>query len=102
MCVRAGENILDMLLAPARIPQPWPRPRAGSRSNGAGAGRGRHLRYRDVPDQDGELLVNEVAPRTHNSGHYTIEACMTDQFEQQLRAITGCPSAPSICSRRRR
>jgi 5-(carboxyamino)imidazole ribonucleotide synthase len=37
------------------------------------------------------LLVNEVAPRTHNSGHYTIEACMTDQFEQHLRAITGLP-----------
>jgi len=40
---------------------------------------------------DGQLLVNEVAPRTHNSGHYTIEACITDQFEQHLRAITGLP-----------
>jgi 5-(carboxyamino)imidazole ribonucleotide synthase len=39
----------------------------------------------------GEVLVNEVAPRTHNSGHYTIEACLTDQFEQHLRAITGLP-----------
>ena len=37
------------------------------------------------------LLVNEVAPRTHNSGHYTIEACYTDQFEQHLRAVTGLP-----------
>ena len=37
------------------------------------------------------LLVNELAPRTHNSGHLTIEACITSQFEQQLRAITGRP-----------
>jgi 5-(carboxyamino)imidazole ribonucleotide synthase len=38
-----------------------------------------------------EILVNEVAPRPHNSGHYTIEACVTSQFEQQIRAITGLP-----------
>lgn len=37
------------------------------------------------------ILVNEIAPRPHNSGHYTIEACVTSQFEQQLRAITGLP-----------
>ena len=40
---------------------------------------------------DGELLVNEIAPRPHNSGHLTIDACMTSQFEQQLRAICGLP-----------
>ncbi len=40
---------------------------------------------------DGTVLVNEVAPRPHNSGHYTIEACMTSQFEQQVRAISGLP-----------
>lgn len=39
----------------------------------------------------GELLVNEIAPRTHNSGHLTIEAAVTDQFEQQLRAVCGLP-----------
>ena len=39
----------------------------------------------------GELLVNELAPRPHNSGHLTIDACMTSQFEQQLRAICGLP-----------
>ena len=38
-----------------------------------------------------ELLVNELAPRPHNSGHYSIEACPTSQFEQQVRAITGLP-----------
>ena len=41
--------------------------------------------------QDGTLLINEVAPRPHNSGHLTIDACVTSQFEQQLRAICGLP-----------
>jgi 5-(carboxyamino)imidazole ribonucleotide synthase len=39
----------------------------------------------------GELLVNELAPRPHNSGHWTIDACMTSQFEQLVRAICGLP-----------
>lgn len=38
-----------------------------------------------------EVLINEVAPRPHNSGHYTIEGCLTSQFEQHIRAITGLP-----------
>ena len=41
----------------------------------------------------GKLLVNEMAPRPHNSGHYTIDACSTDQFEQQLRTLCGLPLA---------
>ena len=40
---------------------------------------------------DGELLVNEIAPRTHNSGHYTYGACATSQFEQHIRAVCGVP-----------
>ena len=40
---------------------------------------------------DGELLINELAPRPHNSGHLTIDACMTSQFEQHVRAICGLP-----------
>jgi len=39
----------------------------------------------------GDVLVNELAPRTHNSGHWTIDACATSQFEQQVRAICGLP-----------
>ncbi len=39
--------------------------------------------------REGKILVNEIAPRTHNSGHYTIDACVTSQFEQQLRAVCG-------------
>jgi 5-(carboxyamino)imidazole ribonucleotide synthase len=41
--------------------------------------------------KDGRVLVNEIAPRTHNSGHLTIEACDTSQFEQQVRAVCGLP-----------
>ena len=37
------------------------------------------------------VLINETAPRTHNSGHYTLDACVTSQFEQQLRAVCGLP-----------
>ena len=40
---------------------------------------------------DGSLLVNEIAPRPHNSGHYTIDACVTSQFEQQVRVLAGLP-----------
>lgn len=41
--------------------------------------------------KNGTVLVNEVAPRVHNSGHYTIEACFTSQFEQHVRAVTSLP-----------
>ncbi|MBI3887190.1 MAG: 5-(carboxyamino)imidazole ribonucleotide synthase [Opitutae bacterium] len=40
---------------------------------------------------DGHVLVNELAPRPHNSGHWTIDACVTSQFEQQVRAVCGLP-----------
>lgn len=44
---------------------------------------------------DGELFVNELAPRPHNSGHYTMEACTTSQFEQHVRAICNLPLGPT-------
>ncbi|MEQ1860433.1 MAG: 5-(carboxyamino)imidazole ribonucleotide synthase [Chthoniobacteraceae bacterium] len=40
---------------------------------------------------DGEILINELAPRPHNSGHFSFDACITSQFEQQLRAVCGLP-----------
>jgi 5-(carboxyamino)imidazole ribonucleotide synthase len=43
----------------------------------------------------GELLVNEMAPRTHNSGHYTVDACVTSQFEQQVRMVCDLPFGDS-------
>jgi len=45
---------------------------------------------------DGELLVNEIAPRVHNSGHWTIEACQCSQFEQHIRAVAGWPLGSSV------
>ncbi|RYQ91232.1 hypothetical protein Ahy_B09g097121 isoform C [Arachis hypogaea] len=44
---------------------------------------------------DGQILLNEVAPRPHNSGHHTIESCYTSQFEQHLRAVVGLPLGDS-------
>ena len=92
MCFRPKQNVLDLLLAPADL-------------DAATAAAAAALAQRTVEalggvgvfgielflTTTGELLVNEVAPRTHNSGHHTIEANMTDQFEQHLRAVVGFP-----------
>jgi 5-(carboxyamino)imidazole ribonucleotide synthase len=48
-----------------------------------------------TPDQ--QLLINELAPRPHNSGHFTIDACLTSQFEQHIRAICGLPLGSTAC-----
>jgi 5-(carboxyamino)imidazole ribonucleotide synthase len=49
--------------------------------------------------RDNQLIVNELAPRPHNSGHYTFDACVTSQFEQQLRAVCGLPfGSPKLLS----
>lgn len=50
-------------------------------------------------DRSGEVLVNEISPRPHNSGHYTIEACATSQFEQHLRAVTDMDLGPTTLLR---
>lgn len=85
-------NVLDLLLAPARI-------------DAETAERARRIAIDAVAalsgigvfgvelflTRGGEVLVNEIAPRTHNSGHWTIEACTTSQFEQQVRVVTGLP-----------
>jgi 5-(carboxyamino)imidazole ribonucleotide synthase len=92
MRFHAADNVLDFLVAPAQI-EP------------AIAAQAEALAVKTVEvmqgvgvfgielflTADGRLLVNEVAPRTHNSGHHTIEACVTDQFEQHLRAILDLP-----------
>ncbi|MDM7202764.1 MAG: ATP-grasp domain-containing protein, partial [Thermodesulfobacteriaceae bacterium] len=50
-------------------------------------------------DTQGKLYINEIAPRPHNSGHHTIEACYTSQFEQHIRVITGLPlGSPKLIS----
>jgi len=85
-------HILDTTIAPARIA-----PETASRAEEIA----RHVAERlDLVGvlavemfltRSGELLVNEIAPRPHNSGHWTIDACVTSQFEQLLRAICGLP-----------
>jgi len=47
--------------------------------------------------QDGRLVANEIAPRPHNSGHYTMDACVSSQFEQQVRAMAGLPLGSTRC-----
>jgi 5-(carboxyamino)imidazole ribonucleotide synthase len=46
----------------------------------------------------GVLYVNEMAPRPHNSGHYTLDACTTSQYEQQVRALCGLPLRSPVLS----
>ncbi|ETI44944.1 phosphoribosylaminoimidazole carboxylase, ATPase subunit [Phytophthora nicotianae P1569] len=86
------DSICDTVLAPAQIPVDVAK-RAGEMAEAAVAqldGRGIYG-VELFLTATGEVLLNEIAPRPHNSGHYTIEACETDQFEQHLRAITGLP-----------
>ena len=85
-------HVLDISIAPARIPA-------------ATAQRAVELTRKILEELDvvgvlcveifvtpaGELIVNELAPRPHNSAHLTIDACATSQFEQQLRAVCGLP-----------
>jgi 5-(carboxyamino)imidazole ribonucleotide synthase len=51
------------------------------------------------PD-DGRLLINEFAPRVHNTGHWTLDGCEVDQFEQHIRAIAGWPLGPTAATHR--
>ena len=46
--------------------------------------------------EDGELVVNEIAPRPHNSGHWTMDGCTTSQFEQSVRAAMGWPLGSTL------
>ncbi|MFQ5776162.1 MAG: 5-(carboxyamino)imidazole ribonucleotide synthase [Kiloniellaceae bacterium] len=85
-------HILDQSIVPARVP-----PRVVDKAEGIA----RHLAEQiDLVGLlaiemfvtgDDEVLVNELAPRPHNSGHWTLDACVTSQFEQLLRAVAGLP-----------
>jgi 5-(carboxyamino)imidazole ribonucleotide synthase len=86
------DGILRMTIVPARIPS-WLAERAGElarqvveRLDGIGV-----FCLELFQLTDGELLINEIAPRPHNSGHYTLDACSVSQFEQQVRAVCGLP-----------
>jgi 5-(carboxyamino)imidazole ribonucleotide synthase len=88
----APGNILDVLIAPARIDQATQQQAQEISIACVEALQGVGVFGVELfLSKPGKLLVNEIAPRPHNSGHYTIEACATSQFEQHLRAITGLP-----------
>jgi len=83
-------NILKMTIAPARVSDDVIS-NAGEIAkktmevlNGAGV-----FGIEMFIDQDNKILINEIAPRVHNSGHHTLQSCKTSQFEQHLRAILG-------------
>jgi 5-(carboxyamino)imidazole ribonucleotide synthase len=85
-------GILDVTVAPARIPESVARTaREIGEALAVGLGVIGLLAVEMFVTADGGLLVNELAPRPHNSGHYTWEGCATSQFEQQLRAVCGLP-----------
>ena len=91
-----GENvhrggILETTVVPATVPRPLAADALDLAGRVAAA-----LEYVGVLAVElfvagGTLSVNELAPRPHNSGHWTLDACVTDQFEQQLRAVCGLP-----------
>ena len=93
-------GILDVSIAPARVPEATAREAAGL----AGAIADRLgvvglLAVEMFLTVDGRLLVNELAPRPHNSGHYTIEACATSQFEQLVRVLCNLPMGDPVMPR---
>ena len=86
------DGILDVSIVPARVSN-----ELAQRAQGVGEKIAANLGYCGVlaveffVTIDGALLVNEIAPRPHNSGHYTLDACTTSQFEQQVRTLCGLP-----------
>ena len=90
---RHRDGILDVSIVPARVDAATCRRRARDIADRVAAA----LDYRGVlcvemfVSRDGELLVNEIAPRPHNSGHFSIDACVTSQFEQQARVLADLP-----------
>lgn len=99
-CYPAGENVhVDGILATTRVPAAIDADLA-ARAERVAAAAAVALDYCGVlgvelfVSTSGEVLVNELAPRPHNSGHYTLDACVTTQFEQQVRLLCGFDPGP--------
>lgn len=96
-CFPVAENehrrgILHLTVAPARVPDGVAEEaRRVATALAEGLGVVGLLAVEMFVDADGRILMNEIAPRPHNSGHHTWEACAVSQFEQQLRAVCGLP-----------
>jgi 5-(carboxyamino)imidazole ribonucleotide synthase len=86
------DGILDVSIVPARVPAAL-----AAEARDVATAVATKLDYRGVlcvemfVTTQGRLIVNEIAPRPHNSGHYSIDACVTSQFEQQARVLAGLP-----------
>jgi len=94
------DNILHLSIVPARIA-----PEIGQRAEAIARQIAENLQVVGLIavemflTADGEIYVNELAPRPHNSGHYTMDACVTSQFEQHIRAICNLPlGSPRLLS----
>mmetsp|Transcript_21750 Transcript_21750/g.53258 ORF Transcript_21750/g.53258 Transcript_21750/m.53258 type:complete len:591 (+) Transcript_21750:207-1979(+) len=86
------DNICHLVLAPAQVSQEIALAAREMAMSCVGNISGRGIYGVELfVTADGKVFYNEMAPRPHNSGHYTMEACMTDQFEQHLRAVAGLP-----------
>jgi 5-(carboxyamino)imidazole ribonucleotide synthase len=87
---RHENGILDMSVIPARV-----KPEVSNKAEKMARILAEELDYCGVlaveffVDQENNLMINEMAPRPHNSGHYTLDACLTDQFQQQVRTLCG-------------
>lgn len=89
-------HILDQTIAPARLPpEVMERAEVIARHVVEGLDVVGLLAVEMFVTGEGRLLVNELAPRPHNSGHWTIDACLTSQFEQLVRAVVGLPLGSS-------
>jgi 5-(carboxyamino)imidazole ribonucleotide synthase len=83
-------HILDLTIAPARIETKVAEAASGlAREVAQKLDLVGLLAVEMFLKHDGELIINELAPRPHNSGHWTIEGCVTSQFEQHVRAVCG-------------
>jgi 5-(carboxyamino)imidazole ribonucleotide synthase len=96
-CLNHHKNhILDKTIAPAPIdPALAGRARQITRTLAEAVNLVGVLALELFVTKDGQILANEIAPRTHNSGHWTIEACETSQFENHVRTACGLPVAPA-------
>jgi 5-(carboxyamino)imidazole ribonucleotide synthase len=99
---RHANGILDVTIAPARIPDALAKEATALAKRLAA-----ELQYAGVLAVEmfvvgGKLLLNEIAPRPHNSGHYTMDACRTSQFEQQVPRALRPAAGRSVAAHARR
>jgi 5-(carboxyamino)imidazole ribonucleotide synthase len=93
---RHKNHILDLTLAPAPLPLPLLAEAADiARTIAENLELIGLLGVEMFVTSEGKILVNEIAPRPHNSGHWTMDACLVSQFEMHIRAVAGLPLPPA-------